>query len=157
MATLDVKVMGAESLSRLARDLKAAGERDLRRELLKGVQRAAKPAKEAAKKAALEELPDVGGLAAEIAGSKFSAKTNTGRNPSVRITAKGRPNRSGREHDLRSLDRGRLRHPLYGNRGHWYNQAVKPDWFTEAMKKQAPEVRKEIVAAIDAVARKLEH
>ncbi len=37
--------------------------------------------------------------------------------------------------DLRSLDRGRLRHPLFGNREHWYNESVPRGWWTLSLYK----------------------
>lgn len=58
--------------------------------------------------------------------------------------------------DLASLDKGRLRHPLYGNRGHWYVQAVKPGFWTDAMEGEATDtVRAAAIQAIDDVVAKL--
>lgn len=54
--------------------------------------------------------------------------------------------------DLASLNRGRLRHPLYGNREHWYDQHVKPEFWDRAMRKGEDDVRKEVLAALDSVA-----
>lgn len=152
---IDVKVNGAEELARLARDLKAAGDKDLRKELFRSIQRSAGPAKEAARRSASENLPNENGLADEVAASRFSVRTRTGRDPSVRITGTGRANEKGKEHDLNALDRGRIRHPLYGNRGHWYTQQVKPGWFSGAMEGQAPAVREELLKAIDEIKAKL--
>jgi hypothetical protein len=147
---VDVTVTGADQLSQLARDLRAAGEKDLRRELLRGIQRAGKPLKAAARTAALTELPSRGGLAERVAGSRWAVKTRTaGRGVGVRVTGAG-------DLDLRSLNRGRLRHPLYGKRGHWFDQPVPPGWFDDAMQVAADEhVRDEILAAITAVRDKL--
>jgi hypothetical protein len=146
---IDVKVTGADALARLSRDLKDAGEKDLRRELLRGIQRAAKPAREAAKTAARNELPRRGGLNDRVAASKFTARTRTGgKNPGVRITGKG-------ELDLPALDRGRLRHPLFGNRRRWYEQRIDAGWFTKAMEDLAPQIRRELLKAIDDVRAKL--
>lgn len=54
--------------------------------------------------------------------------------------------------DLRSLDQGRLRHPLFGNRGHWYQQKVPKGWWTKSLNRAADrKVRKEMVAALERV------
>jgi hypothetical protein len=153
---VDIRVVGAESLGALARDLKAAGEKDLRRELLRGIRKAGEPLKAEARQAALDELPKRNGLAELVADSRWSLQTRTGRNPTVRIRGTGLINKHGQEIDLRSLNRGRLRHPLFGKRGQWYDQAVPVGWFDRAMERAADNgVRKEIVNVIDAVARKL--
>lgn len=146
---MDVRITGAEELAAVARRLKEAGNKDLRREMMRGLQRAARPARDAAKEAARVELPSAGGLNDRVAGSKFTIKTRTsGKAVGVSIVGKG-------DLDLPALDRGRLRHPLFGNRRHWYTQMVRPRWFTEAMEKQAPQVRRELVDAVAAIARRL--
>jgi hypothetical protein len=123
--------------------------RSLRRELYKGLQRAARPAKDAAREGA-SRLPQRGGLAARVAGARFSVRATAGRNPRVRITA----TEAGRgKVNLASLDRGRLRHPLFGDRGHWFSQAVPPQWFSGPIAARADAVRAELEQAVTAVER----
>ena len=59
--------------------------------------------------------------------------------------------------DLRSLDEGRLRHPLFGDREHWYQQNLKPGWFTGSLNDAANSavVRRELLRALHEVAKKL--
>ena len=58
--------------------------------------------------------------------------------------------------DLQRLDDGRLRHPLFGDRGHWYSQPVKPGWWSDSLRKAADQkVHREILSALDRVARKV--
>ncbi len=151
-------VVGIEELAALARELKDAGEVGLRKEMYQGLGRAGKPMKAEARKGALEDLPKEGGLAEEIAASRFSVRNSLlGRNPRITITGKGRTNDSGREHDLRAMDRGRIRHPSWGRRGarDWKTQTVRPGWFTERMEKAAPLARDELQKAVDSILRKL--
>lgn len=146
---VDVRVTGANQLADLAKQLKAIGNNDLRKELLAGIRKAAKPMAQSAKDRAERELPKAGGLNEVVAKSKFSTRTRTaGRTPGVRVVASN-------PHDIKALDRGRLRHPVYGNRNAWVTQKVTPGWFTDAMLDNADEVRREILAALDRVARKL--
>lgn len=54
--------------------------------------------------------------------------------------------------DLDSLDRGRLRHPLWGDRKWWYDQSVPRGWWTDSLTRAADtRVRREIVDAVDTV------
>lgn len=145
-----VRVEGAEQLRRLALDLKAAGDVELRRELFKGLSRALKPAKPAVQRAMREKLPSGGGLAARVAETtvlKRKIKT-MGRSVGAGIYGDGKL-------DIGSLDRGRVRHPLFGNRKHWYDTEIEPGFFTHTLHELEPEVRAEFIAAMDRVERML--
>ena len=142
---------GAEKFARTARALKKAGAKDLRRELYRGVQRAAKPLKEAAKESARSTLPKRGGLAARVAGARYSTRTKAGRNPSVRIEVR---DAAGRKVDVEALDRGVVRHLTFGHRP-LVEQRVRPDWFMRPMREGGDDVRRELEAAVDRVAAKL--
>ncbi len=147
----DVRIAGAEKFAALARDLKAAGAKDLRRELYRGLNRATKPLKAAAKESAQSTLPQRGGLAARVARARFSTRSRAGANPSVRIVAK---DAAGRKVDLSRLDRGQVRHPVFG-RPPYVSQRVDPGWFSRPMEDGVDVVRAEMIAAIDVVTAKL--
>lgn len=149
----DFRVTGADQLARAGRALRAQGEagKGQRKELFKAIQRATRPLKDDVKQAALRDLPRRGGLNRAVASSKITTRTRTGgRNVGVRIVAAGKTVR-----DLRSLDRGRLRHPVFGNREVWVNQAIRPGWFTRPLEEGAPAVRRELIAAMHTVVRDL--
>lgn len=76
---------------------------------------------------ALARFPRRGGLAADVA--RRAQHTRERIPGGLRVSA--RRGRSGV--DVASLDRGRLRHPLFGDREHWYDQKVKPKWWTDAV------------------------
>ncbi len=154
---MEIEVVGVEQLAQVARDLKAAGDRDLRKELFRGIQRGARPLKAIAKQAALDELPQSGGLAERVANAKFSVNVRLGvRNPSIRIVGRGQVGSvTGNVYDLNSMDRGRIRHMTYGH-SPWRDQAIKPGWFSDRMELAADTgVRAEILSACTVVANKL--
>jgi len=145
---MDVRVRGAEQLGDLSKRLRAAGDqgKGLRRELYRGINRATKPLKADAQKAAADRLPQSGGLAGIVAKSKFSTRTRTGRNPSVSIQAKGTA--------AQATDKGIIRHRVFG-RDVWVTQQVPPGWFTETMQAGAPHVRRELLEAMENVVRQI--
>jgi hypothetical protein len=153
MASGSVRVgASGEDLFKLAADLRRAGARSVQRELYAAVQRSGRRIVEAAKEGA-QELPESGGLAARVAGANYRVQLRGGRNPGVRVTA---TERRGAPVDLSSVDRtGRIRHPLYGNRHHWYSTQAPAGWFTRPALAAAEGARKEIKTAVGRIEREI--
>lgn len=156
---LDLRIVGVDKLERLGRDLKAAGDKDLRKELLKAGRETGKPIKAEIASSALAMLPRRGGLAALIAGAKIRVSTRlTGRNVGVSIIGKW----SG--HDLKAVDEGKIRHPIRqrkvekerGRKPLWVSQQITPGYWTKVFDGTAPDIaREEFLKAVDRVAAKL--
>lgn len=147
---MDIVVTGADEFATLARRLKEAGAKDLRRELYAGINRAVRPLTADVKNTLEEDLP---GRYADIVRADFRVKTRrrgAGANPAIFLIGQAG------NHDVRSLDRGRLRHPLFGNRRHWYNQQIPLGFWSQTLTRGAPRVRQELVEAIRKVAAKVE-
>jgi hypothetical protein len=152
----DFEVQGAEQLEALAKRLKAAGAGDLRKELLRGIRETNKPTIEDIRKSALDTLPRRGGLADRIARSKISTRTRTaGRQAGVEIKGVGIAGASGKKHDIARLNKGLLRHPLFGNRDRWYGQGVRAGWFNNPIEKRKPEIQRGLQRVMEDVARKV--
>lgn len=144
-----VEVRTTEDLARLAKRLRDAGRGDLRKRVLKAMRTETKPVIPAIRSSALRTLPVSGGLMAEIRDSKIGIRTRlSGRSVGVRVVATN-------PHDIRSLNAGRLRHPLFGDTDHWYQQDVEPGWFDRPLQERAPGIRRAITQALDEAARKL--
>lgn len=141
----DFTVTGADDFYRLSKALKAAGRGDLRKELNKALRNATKPLIRKTRQAALDKLPQRGGLARSIAKAPQRVQVRTGQQTAgVRIVGKGA-----------SLDRGRFRHPVFGNREVFVEQTVEPGWFSETLAAGAPEVRPEIEQALESIAQQI--
>lgn len=147
---VELRIEGARNLEKLSKKLKAAGDATLRKELYAGINRATKPAKTAIKEAARRELPKKGGLNEFIAKSSVTTRTRGGgKNPGVQIVAKKKG------HDIRAIDRGRLRHPVWGNRRVWVTQQIKPGFFTDTIGAQINDLRRAVIKVLDDIARKV--
>src|SRR5262245_41038793 len=111
---VDITVTGADEFGRLARKLREAGAKDLRKELYAGINRAVKPLRTDVKTAAAEFMPARYGPT--LAGSlKVTArKRGGGSNPAIFLVGRAGNRR------IDAVNRGQLRHPLFGNRAHWY-------------------------------------
>lgn len=150
MVGIDASVRGANELEALGRRLKEAGDKGLRRELLAGIRKTNKPTISAIRANARAELPHGGGLAEIVGSSRIGTRTKlSGKNVGVQIKGVGTVG-------LTSLNRGRLRHPVYGNRGTWVTQQIPAGWFTDPIEKDVPRIRAGIEDAMKTVARKIE-
>ena len=126
MAGVKIEVRGEEQLARVAGAIASAMPNDLRKKLLRGIREQVKPVIKDVKATALSTLPERGGLNKFVAKSTIGVRTRTsGEGAGVRIVAK----KSG--HDIYNLNRGRLRHPLFGmEKGPWFTQQIKPGFFS---------------------------
>jgi hypothetical protein len=146
----DFVVTGAEDLVVLARRLKAVAAGELRKELLRGIREGNKSTIADIKSNALGILPNRGGLAQLVAQSRIATRTrSTGKQAGIRIVAEN-TNRLG------GINKGRVKHPVFGNRGHWASQQVRPGWFTDPIEKNAPAIRAGVERVMRDVAAKIE-
>ena len=149
----ELRIEGADKFGKLAKELKVLGDKELRKELYRGINRAVKPLTEEVKGSTTKFLPRR--YALELAKTlKIRSRRRTGKDPAIYLLAKATTPR-GTERDLASLNRGRLRHPLYGDRKHWYDQEVSPNWWTDPLVGGVEQVREEIVKVIDEINEKL--
>lgn len=149
----DIAVRGADDLARVGRLVKESGDKGLRRELYRSLNSAVKPLGAEVKRRLPEYVPDA--YAAQLAPRlRVSGRRRMGqRNPALYLvgTAKGR--RSPRF--VGPLDKGILRHPLFENRDHWFSNRVRPGFWVEPLTEGADKVRRELVEALDRIARKV--
>jgi len=153
MSTVDAT---ADELARLSAALREAGETEWRKQVTQGIKRAAEGTLPEIRKSLRPHLPDryAGVLNADLRLT-VSVKTGTA-DPGVFIT--GRP--VTKQRHLRIINRGNLRHPVYGQHGvprrqwTWRDQmepSVRPGWFSDPCENSRPQARKEIEGALEQV------
>jgi hypothetical protein len=138
-----------EVLERAGKALRGA-DKHFRRELFRGLNRAAKPLGKAVQESIPDYMPNRGGYAATLQRShstRTQIKTG-GRDPAVRLISR---TKGGVKRRVKALEAGKLAHPVFGNRKVWRTQSVKPGFFTEPIEAGADDVREEMVDAIGRV------
>lgn len=145
----DFEVRGSKDMATVARRLKEAGRTDLRKELLAGVRAAGSKAIPDIRNAARANLPRGGGLADLVASQPYSVRTSLALS-GAKVSIVGRGMK-----ELRDIDQGRLRHPVYGDRSNWSAQRVTPGFVSVTMAAQAGAIRDEVEGAMDKVAREI--
>jgi hypothetical protein len=140
---------GAEQLAALAKRLREAGENELRKELLRALREINKPIIADIRANARRTLPQRGGLAEVVAKSKIATRTRaSGPRAGIQIRGTGKVR-------ISAINKGKVRHPVFGNKKNWAEQKVKPGWFDEPIEANLPKVRESLVEAMDNIAQKI--
>lgn len=150
----DLEIRGADDIDALVKRIRThADAKAIRRELFAGINRATKTVREDMKASIGPSLPSRGGLAS-LMMAKVSLRTTakSGKYAGVYIIAKHK------EYDLRRMNAGRLRHPVFGDRRVWVQQTagVIPGFLDEAFKRDKPELARAISKVMDDIARRVE-
>jgi hypothetical protein len=145
----DLVVSGADRLITLSKQLRAVGDKDLKREARVALRDATKPMKAAIHRYDLANLPKRGGLNRVMARSRITTQVRgSGNNPGVRIAT--------RSHDPRIDRSGRVWHPTFGHRDRGVVQQIDSGYFTVPAGRAATEGRVQLLAAMKRIERKLE-
>jgi hypothetical protein len=141
---------GSEDLLKLSKKLKAAGQKELRKEFHKAMRDAAKPVIPKIRKAARDDLPSAGGLNQRIARKPLRSQVRTGaKTAGVRI--------AGSKVDPR-INQGRVWHPIFGRKGKpkngGRNSVVQripsaDGYFDDTIREEASEIRAALRSALD--------
>lgn len=146
---MQIEVRGRQQLQALDRALRGV-DKQLKRDTYRALNRTVKPLTAAVKESTGDYVPEA--YAAELSSSLRIRTQRRSSALSLKATAKSR---TGKPRELGRLEAGRMRHPLWGNRRHWFDQSVKPGFWTKPLEKGAPVVRKELVKVLDDIALKI--
>lgn len=161
---MEVRVDGAARLRAVARDIKATGDKGLAREMSAGLRKATLPVQASVLAEAARVLPRAGGYQETFTSSvAFRNRVRAAaRQASVRMTTFADGTRERR--DIRALNKGFLRHPVYGRsrntRGGrvanpWAVTRIRAGFWDRATEKAEPEARQEMLQVLDDLANKL--
>lgn len=129
-----------------------ADAKAIRKELFRGLGHVAKDVRTKMVDAIPNALPRRGGLAEQFqkaTSGRISAKAGKYAGVSLWYKAPG--------HDIRTLTTGRLRHPVFGNRGAWVSQTagVDPTVFPGEFEQQKPDILRAVNHVLEDIARKV--
>lgn len=150
----EVELRGAADVDALVRRLRTHGDGvAIRKELMRGINSVTKSVREDMRASIAPSLPSRGGLASLVyAKTRLTTQAAYGKNAGVRIRA------NNRAYDLRRLNEGRLRHPVFGDRSTWVEQTegINPGFLDEPFEKSKPEVARGIQRVLADIARRVE-
>lgn len=146
----EVKVAGGAQLRQVQNQLRAVGDKGLGKQMGKALRTAARPLQPAVRKEAVAAMPSGYGptLSRSLRFRTAIKETRHTADVLVRVFGDGRRERRM----VPALNRGRLRHPLYGNRNWWFDQRVRPGFVDRPADRLMPNIAREMNAVIDYVA-----
>jgi hypothetical protein len=162
---MQFSIGGSAQLRQVAGAIKAAGDKGMGKEMSAGLRRAAKPLQAAILDSAAETLPQGGGYAAEFTRSmRFRTSVRAAaRQAAFRLVTFSDGTKERR--DIRRLEAGQLRHPVFGrsralrNRQRvpnpWAVTAIKPGFFERGTSKAAAAVETEMLAVLGELAARI--
>lgn len=164
MPDLSVSMRGADKLDTLSRKLRAAGRKDLERELNRELRKPLPRLKKAVQAGIPAHMPR--GYEETLSRSlRFRLSRRRGAVIRLSVTMHGRGG-GGKDRDVRRLDRGELRHPVFGRRRRttrgkifnnpWVRQPIPPGFWTIPAERELQHFQRDAVAAVDRVLSKLE-
>lgn len=140
---MGVEIRGAEKLAQISRELKALANKDLNREMSKGITEAIKPVRSQMKQSAMINLPSRNGLNKKIASTRFRTVRRV---QGIRLVASN-------AYSINQLDQeGVIRHPVYARGSQtrrqwaWVSQRVQPRVFSRVWDDQVGPMRAKIDA-----------
>lgn len=129
---MDVKVEGAEKLALLGKAIRRMGtDRTIINNLSKDIKKMVGPVRTELRDSAIKTLPKRGGLNKWVARSRVNALVRRGVKTAGLSIREGRNSSTGKRTDLRRINAGTVRHPLFGDRHHWYLEKVEPGFATK--------------------------
>jgi hypothetical protein len=155
-----VQVRGKEKLTKLADVLATHGEgKSIRRRLSKTIRDQSEHITREQRENLAARMPHRGGLAAALSGEgRFSIRTTlAGNSAGVTIVD------SWKGHDMRAVERGLIRHPVFGEKrlkltsggelkSAWVSQAVPPEQLSKPVIRNQLRLRFAIVRSLDELA-----
>lgn len=150
----EVKMTGSADLYSVRRALKQVGATGLGKDMDKAFRKATKPLEPAIKSEALSAMPSGYGpvLSRSLAFRLASRTARQSTQLRFRVYADGQQERR----DIPTINKGRLRHPVYGRRRQpWVTQQVRPGFVDRPVNRLVPQIRKEMLAVLDSVTAQL--
>lgn len=146
----EVRLAGGTQLDRVVYGLRRVGDQGLGRIMSKQLRAATAPLRKDIKAEVPRAMPS--GYAPILSKSlRFRQQIQTTRTTS-RVTFRVHADGQRERRDVPTLNRGRLRHPLWGDREYWVDQRVRRGFVDRPIDRWRPEIRRQMDAVVAWVA-----
>lgn len=151
--SLEVSIDGAATLHRVAAQMRAQGNKDLSKGMSAALSRATNPVRVSIDREAAAAMPS--GYVALLAGSlrHRTSRRASGNRAQVILTTFADGKKERRE--IRSLEAGALRHPLFGRKKRWYVTHIRPGFHKRGTENAMDDARDAMLQVVRDYAAKL--
>ena len=170
MAVSFVQILGTGQLLTLSRRLKAVAGTPVQRNMARRIRRAAEPLRDDLQSTirglSIQSTGRGAGrrggpsattrpLRATIAGAiRISVRTSS--SPGARVWVDKSLLPPDLKNMAQTINTGRVRHPVFGNRRRWATQTASPLWWDRTVQRHTPRMTSEVARVVDDVRRQLE-
>lgn len=153
---LEVRVSGAASLHRLAARMRAEGRKDLVREMGDALSKATDPLRAKIRESANETMPARGGYRGVFDKSLRFRQQRRGAAAEADVTLTTYADGKVERRDIRALNRGTLRHPVFGHRkAKWHTTKIRAGFWDRGVEGAAADAEKRMREVVDQYAKRL--
>jgi hypothetical protein len=164
--SLEVRVSGTVRLHQLAARMRAEGRKDLLREMGDALTQAAEPLKDRIRIEASEVMPAEGGYKEEFNKSLKFRVQRRGASAASDVTLTTYATGTSERRDIRALNKGVLRHPVYGrsragkrkgerHTNPWAVTSIRDKFWDRGTKNAADEAEKRMLKVVEQFSEKL--
>jgi hypothetical protein len=161
---VEVRIDGGARLRQVAADIRATGDKGLGRQMSRALDATTKPISAAIKAEAMRVMPESGGYREALTKSlrHRTSQRTAGRTAQLKLITYA--DGTGQRRDVESLEKGELRHPVYGRsrnvRGKrvpspWAVTRIRPGFHERGTKNAGDEAGQRLGAVLDDFAARL--
>lgn len=147
---MEVRITGGAQLDKVVYGLRRVGDQGLGRIMAKQLRQATEPLRREIRAEVPKAMPS--GYAPVLSKSLRFRQTIQSTRTTSRVVFRVHGAGQRERRDVPTLNRGRLRHPLYGDRGYWVDQRVRRGFVDRPIDRLGPEIRRQMNAVVDWVA-----
>lgn len=151
--SLEVSIEGAATLHRVAARMRAQGNKDLSKGMSAALSRAIEPVRVSINAEADAAMPS--GYKDLLTGSLRHRTSRRTSNNQARVILTTYADGKAERREIRSLEAGKLRHPLFGRKKRWYVTSIRPGFHERGTENAAEESRDAMIGVVREYAAKL--
>jgi hypothetical protein len=150
---LEVSIQGAAAYKRVAAQMRAEGNKDLSRKMSDALSRSLAPVRASIETEAGKAMPS--GYRGLLTGSLRHRMSRRNAGQTARIILATYADGKQERRDVRSLNKGVLRHPLWGRKKVWYVTAITPGFHDRGVEDALEQAQDAMISVVEDFAARL--
>lgn len=151
--SLEVSIDGAATLHRVAARMRAAGQADLSKQMSRALSKALDPVRASIAVEAGEVMP--GAYKSLLTGSLRHRVSRRSAGNQARVILATYADGKQQRREIRALEAGALRHPLFGRKKRWYVTRIRPGFHKRGTESAMDAAREGLLQVVKDYADKL--